>query len=50
MDDKFAKQFMSVFIPYKSSEDAEKIYPEYLKLLSDNVDEPVYFYHCPKIK
>ena len=47
--DKFAKQFMSVFIPYKSSEDAEKIYPEYLKLLSDNVDEPVYFYHCPKL-
>ncbi len=47
--DKFAKQFMSIFIPYKTKEEAQKIYPEYLKLLSDNVDEPVYFYHCPKL-
>ena len=36
--DKFAKQFLSIFIPYKTTEEAGKIYPEYLKLLSDNVD------------
>ena len=47
--DKFAKQFTSIFVPYKTHEEAEKIYPEYLKLLSDNKDGEVYFYHCPKL-
>lgn len=47
--DNFAKQFVSVFIPYKTREDAEKVYPEYLKLLSENVEGDVYFYHCPKL-
>lgn len=47
--DNFAKQFTSIFIPYENREDAEKIYPEYLKLLSENVEGEVYFYHCPKL-
>lgn len=47
--DKFATQFTSIFIPYESRDEAEKIYPEYLKLLSDTIDEDVYFYHCPKL-
>lgn len=47
--DNFAKQFTSIFIPYETREDAEKVYPEYLKLLSDNIKDGVYFYHCPKL-
>lgn len=47
--DKFATQFTSIFVPYETCEDAEKVYPEYLKLLSDTIDEDVYFYHCPKL-
>ncbi len=47
--DKFATQFTSIFIPYKSSEEAEKVYPEYLKLLADVKEYEVYFYHCPKL-
>lgn len=47
--DEFAKQFTSIFIPYESKSDAEKIYPEYLKLLSENIEGDVYFYHCPKL-
>lgn len=47
--DNFATQFLSVFIPYSSKEDARKIYPEYIKLLEDNKEDDVYFYHCPKL-
>ncbi len=47
--DKFAKQFTQIFVPYENAKQAEKIYPEYLKLLSDTLDEDVYFYHCPKL-
>lgn len=47
--DNFAKQFTGIFVPYESKEQAEKIYPEYLKLLSENVEGNVYFYHCPKL-
>ncbi len=47
--DKFATQFTSIFIPYESKEEARKIYPEYIKLLEDNLEENVYFYHCPKL-
>lgn len=47
--DRFASQFTSIFIPYESREEAENIYPEYLKLLSDTLEEDVYFYHCPKL-
>lgn len=47
--DKFATQFTSIFIPYDSKEDAQKIYPQYIKLLDDTIDDDVYFYHCPKL-
>jgi len=48
--DNFASQFVSVFIPYESEEEAKKIYPEYFELLkAKSQDENVYFYHCPKV-
>lgn len=47
--DKFAMQFTKIFVPYQSRQEAEKVYPEYLKLLDDTIDEDVYFYHCPKL-
>lgn len=47
--DRFANQFLSVFVPYNSKEDARSIYPEYIKMLEDNKEEEVYFYHCPKL-
>lgn len=47
--DKFAAQFTKIFVPYNSVQEAEMIYPEYLKLLSDTLDEDVYFYHCPML-
>ena len=47
--DKFASQFLSIFIPYESKEEARKVYPEYIKLLEDNGETDVYFYHCPKL-
>lgn len=47
--DKFATQFTSNFIPYGSKEEARKVYPQYIELLDDTIDEDVYFYHCPKL-
>lgn len=47
--DKFATQFMSIFIPYASKEEARKIYPQYIELLEENGEDNVYFYHCPKL-
>lgn len=47
--DNFATQFTSIFIPYETREEAEKIYPEYLQMLADVKEEQVYFYHCPKL-
>ncbi len=48
-NDNFATQFLSVFVPYETREEAQKVYPEYLELLDKSVDEEVYFYHCPKL-
>ena len=45
--DNFAQQFTSIFVPYNSREEAERVYPEYLEMLKDKGD--VYFYHCPKL-
>ena len=39
--DKFATQFLSVFIPYESKEEARKIYPEYIELLEENGENEV---------
>ena len=47
--DNFAKQFTGIFVPYKDKKEAEKIYPEYIKLLKDNKEDDVYFYYCPKL-
>lgn len=47
--DKFASQFLSVFIPYNSKEEAKQIYPEYITMLDENKEDSVYFYHCPKL-
>ena len=47
--DNFATQFLSVFVPYDTKEDARKIYPEYIALLEQNNENDVYFYHCPKL-
>ena len=47
--DNFANQFLSIFIPYNSIEEAKKIYPEYIELLEENGEKDVYFYHCPKL-
>ncbi len=47
--DNFAKQFLSVFVPYNSKEEARKVYPEYIELLEKNKEYDVYFYHCPKL-
>lgn len=47
--DNFAAQFLSVFIPYESKEEARKIYPEYIQMLEENKEDNVYFYHCPKL-
>ncbi len=47
--DRFANQFLSVFIPYESKSEAQKVYPEYIKMLDENKEDEVYFYHCPKL-
>lgn len=48
-NDRFAKQFLSVFVPYDSKDEARNIYPEYIKMLEENKEDEVYFYHCPKL-
>lgn len=48
--DKFSKDFVSVFVPYKSVEEAKIANPEYFKLLEETVeDQKVYYYYCPKL-
>ena len=50
--DNFATQFTSVFIPYKSEEEAYKAYPDYIDYLKETLPEgeKTYFYYCPKNK
>jgi len=49
--DRFATEFVSIFIPYESTEEARAIYPELVDTIFNELgaDEKVYFYHCPKI-
>lgn len=47
--DNYAKQFTSVFVPYKSIEEVKKIYPEYVEFLENTAKGNYYFYHCPKV-
>jgi Fe-S-cluster containining protein len=45
--DKFASQFVSVFVPYENKSEYEQIFAQYLKLLG--ASEEYYVYHCPKV-
>lgn len=47
--DKFSKDFVSVFVPYPTEEEARLANPEYFKLLSDLVEDKTYYYYCPKL-
>ncbi len=50
--DNFAKQFVSIFIPYDNIDEAVKAYPDYVKMLKENLNDinNIYFYHCKKLK
>ena len=50
--DNFAKQFISVFIPYDNEDEPRQAYGEYIDYLKETLpaEEKVYFYHCPKNK
>jgi len=49
--DNFAAQFVSIFVPYNSYEEARAIFPEYVDMVIEKLDDSdqVYFYHCPHI-
>ena len=49
--DEFAKQFTSVFIPYKNMGEAKKVFSEYVELVEQTLDEDekIHFYHCPHL-
>ena len=48
--DKFAADFVSVFVPYETEEEAKKVNPEYFELLNELVEDKIYYYYCPKMK
>ncbi len=48
--DKFSSDFVSVFVPYESEEEAKKVNPEYFELLNELVEDKIYCYYCPKMK
>lgn len=49
--DKFASEFISIFVPYESNDEARKIYPDYVSLIEEQFaqEDGINFYHCPKI-
>lgn len=48
--DKFSKEFVSVFVPYKTEEEARMANPEYFELLEATMeDQRIYYYYCPKL-
>lgn len=49
--DNFAKQFISIFQPYKDFNEAKKAYPDYVEMLEENLEDinKVYFYYCKKL-
>lgn len=49
--DKFAKQFTLIFQPYNDFNEAKKVYPDYVKMLEDNLEDinKVYFYYCKRL-
>lgn len=50
-EDKFSKEFVSIFIPYKSIEEPRKIYPDYVEMLEKETEDinSIHFYYCPKL-
>lgn len=49
--DKFSADFISVFVPYSSEEEAKAVNSEYFDLLNKLVDDnKIYYYHCPKLE
>ena len=49
--DKFSKDFVSVFVPYKTEEEAKQANPEYFELLNELMEEQkIYYYYCPKVE
>lgn len=49
--DKFAREFVSIYVPYESEEIAEAICPDYFNKLKELMDteERLYFYYCSKL-
>lgn len=49
--DKYSEDFVSVFVPYKTEEEAKAVNPEYFELLGTLIeDTKAYYYYCPKLK
>ena len=49
--DKFSKDFVSVFVPYNTEEEAKQANPEYFELLNELMEEQkIYYYYCPKVE
>ncbi len=49
--DKYSEDFVSVFVPFGSEDEAREINPEYFDLLNVLVpDEKVYYYYCPNLE
>ena len=49
--DKYSRDFVSVFVPYNTEQEAKSANPEFFELLNSiTEDEKVYYYHCPKLK
>ncbi len=51
-NDEFAKQFTGVFVPYTSTDEAQKVFPEYVSLLLERFDndENINFFYCKHLK
>ena len=47
--DKFAADFVSVFVPFENEADARKVNPEYFEMLNELVEDKTYYYYCPKL-
>lgn len=48
--DKYAKDFVSVFVPYKTEEEAKAVNPEFFETLNNLIESKAYYYYCPKLK
>lgn len=49
--DKFSEDFVSVFVPYKTEDEAKNANPEYFELLNKLLEnDKIYYYYCPKLE